>query len=56
MLVWGDMVGENKLKGRVLPIMDSLIAAQCIEHKLSLITRNEDDFKGLGVKIINQWK
>ena len=35
---------------------DGLIAATAIYHKLYLITRNTEDFKKLGVTIINPWK
>jgi tRNA(fMet)-specific endonuclease VapC len=35
--------------------MDSLIGVIAIQNCLSLVTRNEKDFAGTGVVIINPW-
>lgn len=35
---------------------DSMIAATALEHRLTLVTRNVQDFAGLGVPIINPWE
>lgn len=56
MLFWGDTIIKLEQKGRVLPFMDSLIAATALTHNLTLITKNESDFKNTGVKILNVWK
>ena len=56
MLFWGETIIKLEQKGRVLPFMDSLIAATALTHKLTLITKNEADFKNTGVKILNVWK
>ncbi|NJM54301.1 MAG: type II toxin-antitoxin system VapC family toxin [Blastocatellia bacterium] len=53
---WGRLLGELEPKGRVLPIIDSLIAATALEHDLTIITRNESDFADTGVKILNIWE
>ena len=37
------------------PLMDSLIAATAIAHGLTVVTRNERDFAGLGVRVVNPW-
>jgi toxin FitB len=55
MLLWGELVAQLEQQGRSLPVMDSLIAAIAIERSLHLVTRNEDDFVGTGVVIINPW-
>jgi toxin FitB len=34
---------------------DGLIAATALFHNLTLISRNENDFKATGVKIVNPW-
>lgn len=56
MLFWGDVIIKLEKKGRVLPFMDSLIAATALTYDLVLITKNEADFKNTGVKILNAWK
>ena len=38
---------------RSLPVVDALLAATALEHDLTLVTRNEADFEGLGVRILN---
>jgi toxin FitB len=62
MLLWGNLVGQLEQNGRPLPLMDSLIAALAkpaegiaIHNSLSLVTRNEKDFAGTGVVIVNPW-
>ena len=55
MVLWGNLVGQLEQNGRPLPAMDSLIAAIALQHSLSLVTRNEKDFAGTGVAIINPW-
>ena len=52
---WGRLVGRLEKKGRVLPIIDSLLAATAIEYDLTLVTRNTDDFTGTGARILNIW-
>jgi predicted nucleic acid-binding protein len=34
---------------------DAFIAATALEHGLTVVTRNADDFKGTGVGIVNPW-
>ncbi|MDM3859558.1 MAG: type II toxin-antitoxin system VapC family toxin [Aphanizomenon gracile PMC644.10] len=55
MVLWGNLVGQLEQNGRPLPAMDSLIAAIALQHSLSLVTRNEKDFAGTGVVIVNPW-
>jgi len=38
---------------RTLPEVDALLAASVLEHDLTLVTRNEADFAGLGIRVIN---
>ena len=53
MLKWGEMNALLKKKGRPMPIMDAIIAATALAKKFILITRNEKDFIGLDIEIIN---
>ncbi len=52
---WGPIVGMLETKGRVLPVIDSLLAATALEHDLILVTRNEGDFVATGAKVLNIW-
>jgi predicted nucleic acid-binding protein len=49
---WGRLVAAA---GRPLPAIDSLLGATAAQHGLSLVTRNERDFAGLGLDVINPW-
>ena len=55
MLTWGTLVARLESLGRSLPAIDSLIAAIVLHHDLQLVTRNEKDFAGTGLIIVNPW-
>ncbi|QMS91318.1 type II toxin-antitoxin system VapC family toxin [Nostoc edaphicum CCNP1411] len=52
---WAKFSANAELKGKKLAVMDSLIAATAHHHKLTLVTRNVDDFKLTPVKIMNPY-
>lgn len=53
--VWGDLVSGQQMKGRSLPVLDSLVAATAMAHKLTLATRNVADMNELGLDLFNPW-
>jgi tRNA(fMet)-specific endonuclease VapC len=53
---WGTLTARLESSGRIIPAMDSLIAATVLAQQATLVTRNVDDFAGTGVEIINPWK
>ena len=55
MLTWGELVARLERTGRVLPAMDSLVAAIALHGEFTLVTRNVRDFEGTGVQIVNPW-
>lgn len=55
MILWGELTGRLEPQGRMLPTLDSLIAAIALQHSLAVVTRNEKDFAGTGVTIFNPW-
>lgn len=55
METWGNIMGELEKKGRLVPLMDSLIAATALEHDLTIATRNTQDMQPLNVRVINPW-
>ncbi len=53
---WAKMVGDLEKKGRVLPVLDSMLAATAIEHGLTIVTRNTEDFAPANVSVLDIWK
>lgn len=56
MWVWAELAADLEKQGRRMPATDSLIAAIALQGRPSLVTRNEDDFAGSGVAVINPWE
>jgi len=55
-LTWGKLYATAQKAGRKPPGLDSLNAAIALHHGLTLVTRNEADYAGTGIKIANPWK
>ena len=53
---WGELIAKAERKGRVLPTIDSLIAASALAHNLHIVTRNTKDFEGLHLSLVNPWQ
>jgi predicted nucleic acid-binding protein len=52
-IVWAELIAEMKRKGRTMPIKDSLIAATARQHDLTIATRNIEDYRHAGVKLVD---
>jgi predicted nucleic acid-binding protein len=50
---WGDLLAVAK---RPMPAIDSLIVATASLNGMSVVTRNQRDFEGFGVEVINPWR
>lgn len=48
-LRWGEIVATRP----TLPMIDTLIAATALVHRLSVVTRNVRDFERTGVAVVN---
>jgi toxin FitB len=53
---WGIMLAEAEMRGDILPVVDSLIAATAACHDLTVCTRNEEDFVRCRISVFNPWK
>ena len=47
---WGELSAQ-----RSRPVVDTLLAATALMHKLTLVTRNINDVDDLGVKLLDPW-
>jgi len=52
---WSEITAEAELKGKKMAIMDGLIAATAFHHRLTVVTRNVEDFEIAPVKVINPY-
>ena len=48
---WGELSAQ-----RSRPVVDTLLAATALVHKLTLVTRNISDAHDLGVKLLDPWR
>jgi len=54
MMEWGRLRARAK---RTFPIIDSLIAATALSRRMTLVTRNTQDFTGLAeLLLLNPWE
>ena len=52
---WAQLEAATTKAGRRLAAMDGPIAATALAHGLTLATRNQSDFEGRGVPLIDPW-
>ena len=54
-IVWARLVAELERRGRVLPMIDSLIVAIALEHDLTVVTKNIRDFADTNAGVLDIW-
>ena len=52
---WGTMMGTSERSGKTLPVIDSLLAATCLELGMTVVTRNGIDLERCGAISVNPW-
>lgn len=52
---WGQLSATAKSQGKVLAVIDGLLAATALQHNLVIATRNVDDFAATPVLVHNPW-
>jgi predicted nucleic acid-binding protein len=52
---WGQAVAMADAAGKPIAIMDAFVLATAVVHQLTLVTRNERDFRMLAPAIVNPW-
>jgi toxin FitB len=54
--LWGELSARREKLGRPIAVVDGLLAATCIVHGLTMVTRNVRDFQDLSLQVINPWQ
>jgi predicted nucleic acid-binding protein len=49
--LWGELSADRRR-----PVVDTLLAATAMVHKLTFVTRNVGDVRDMGVRVLNPWK
>ena len=52
---YADLMARRRKAGKPLQVQDAMIAACCLAHVATLVTRNTQDFDGLGLALLNPW-
>jgi toxin FitB len=52
---YAQVVTAANAAGKPIDFADAAISAIALEHNFILATRNERDFKGTSVKLVNPW-
>lgn len=55
LLAWGELTGSLDKLGKPMPAMDSLLAATARHYRLTLVTRNLQDFARAKVELLCPW-
>lgn len=51
--LYGEIVAARRMAGRPIAALDALVGAVCLDTGAVLATRDESDFAGLGIRVVN---
>jgi predicted nucleic acid-binding protein len=54
--LWGKLAASARQRGTPLAVVDGVIAATALHHRLTLVTRNLKDFANLGIDLLSPWE
>jgi predicted nucleic acid-binding protein len=52
---WGTVSALAQRAGKPIGAMDAFVAATARVHGLALVTRNDADFRAVGIELLNPW-
>lgn len=52
---WGLIAANARRRGKVLPMIDGLLAATALHHNLTVVSRNAGDFANAQIEVVNPW-
>jgi predicted nucleic acid-binding protein len=52
-LRWAKLLADLRVRGRSMPIKDSLIAATALTHGLAVVSRNRRDFANADLEVVD---
>ena len=53
---WGLLAAQARRNGVRLPIIDGLLAATALHHKLTVVSRNVSGFAAAQVRVLDPWE
>lgn len=53
---WGLLAAEAKRKGKPIAVIDGLLAATALQHNLTVVSRNANDFTNAQIQVLNPWR
>lgn len=53
---WGRVMARSQVRGVVMATMDAFFAATAEIHGMTLVTRNVNHFRAVGIPLLDPWK
>ncbi len=55
-LRWAQLIADLRVRGRAMPVKESMIAATALTHQLVMVTQNGRDFAHAGVEMVDPFQ